>query len=324
MSSSTSSSDRSPRARGLRVGLLVAAALLLIELGARLSVLPGTADLSRYGSFAARARALVASPDPSIVFVGNSVTDRVRLDLVRQEWQALTGKSPKIDKFVAYYSNLETWYRISEHYFWKQGLKPDLIVVTYYEGNGLADSPSQDIGNLAQYFTGPEDRARLFAQDLRTLSERFDYLLSSFSEAYGARDRIRVAVLNAIPGYRPFATETNAVNFEHEKLRNTHATGPVKTFRTLGNFLEQARAAGVTVCFVASPSKPRDGRPAPYVISPLARKMIADAGMLHLDLRRMDGLTADMYKDNVHVNARGVPVYTKKLVLALHQAWKPQ
>ena len=324
MSSSTSSSRLSLRARGLRVALFVAAALLLFEAGARYSLLPGTADLSRYHSYPARARALVAAAAPSIVFVGNSVTDRVRLDVIRSEWKRLTGKSPAVDKFIAYYSNLETWYRISDHYFWKRGLKPDLVVVTYYEGNGLADSPSQDIGNLAQYFTGPEDRATLFARDLQTLEERVDYLLSSLSEAFGARDRIRVATLNVIPGYQPFATETNAINFEHEKLKSMHASGPVKTFRTLGAFLERARAAGVKVCFVAAPSRPRDGRPSPYVISPLARKMIAEAGMLHLDLRRMEGLTADMYKDNVHVNSKGVPVYTQKLALALHDAWKHQ
>jgi lysophospholipase L1-like esterase len=322
MSSSTSSSRLSPRARGLRVALMVAAALLLIEWATRASVMPGTGDLARYGSFPERARTLAASPEPRIVFIGNSVTDRVRLDILRSEWQELTGEELTADKFVAYYSNLATWYRMSAQFFWKQELKPDLIVVTYYEGNLLADSEAMDVGNLALFFTGPEDRPSLFANDLTTVEQRTDYLLSSTSETFASRDRIRARLLNLIPGYRPFATATNALNFEHEKRLARTAPQPPRTFHTLASFLAGARESGVTVCFVASPSRPDNGPSDPYVISPKAREMIADAGMLHLDLRGMDSLSAAMYNDNVHLNARGRPVYTRKLARALNEAWK--
>jgi hypothetical protein len=50
--------------------------------------------------------------------------------------------------------------------------------------------------------------------------------------------------------------------------------------------------------------------------------MIAEAGMLHLDLRVMDELSADMYKDNVHLNARGQPIYTRRLARELNKAWQ--
>ena len=51
--------------------------------------------------------------------------------------------------------------------------------------------------------------------------------------------------------------------------------------------------------------------------------MIQDAGMLYLDMRKMDELTADMYKDNVHLNGQGQPVYTKKLAQELSRLWHP-
>jgi hypothetical protein len=37
----------------------------------------------------------------------------------------------------------------------------------------------------------------------------------------------------------------------------------------------------------------------------------------------VDGLSADMYSDNVHLNGRGTPVYTKKFAQELSRVWRP-
>ena len=171
------------RARALRIALMLVAALALLEWGTRATRVPGTSDLIRYRAFPEQARLLVAEPAPSVAFVGNSVTDRIRLDDLRDEWRSLTGEPLSADKFVAYYSNLTTWHRMSAQYFWKQDLEPDLIVITYFEGNGLADAAPLDVGNLALFFTDSRDRESLFEHDLKTLEQRADYLLSSVSEA---------------------------------------------------------------------------------------------------------------------------------------------
>jgi len=227
-------------------------------------------------------------------------------------------------KFVAYYSNLTTWYWMSGQYFWDQGVTPDLVVLTYYEGNGLADSEVVDVGNLALFFTDGEDRASLFRYDLKTLEQRADYVLSSASEAFAARDRIRDRTLNFVPGYRSFATETNMRNFEYERRRNLQTVRPTPTFHTLERFLADARRAGITLCFVAFPSRPTNGDAVSYIIEPKALEMVARAGMLHLDMRRMDELPADMYKDNVHLNARGQPIYTRRFAQELSKVWRSQ
>jgi hypothetical protein len=324
MSSSTSSSEQTGRGRKLRIALVIAAVLVLIEWGTRATFMPGTDDLIRYRAFPERARGLAAARGTSIAFVGNSVTDRIRLDDMRREWQSIAGAPLQADKFVAYYSNLTTWYWMTNQYFLKPGLEPDLVVVTYYEGNALADSEIMDVGNLALFFTDGEDRASLFRYDLTTLEHRSTYLLSSVSEAFAARDRIRDRTLNFIPGYRPYATAVNEVNFEHEKRGKLGDPPRPRTFHTLERFLADAREAGVTVCFVAFPVRPGDPDGASYIIHPRGREMIANSGMIHLDLRDMPGLTADMYTDNVHLNARGAPIYTRQFVQALYGVWRPQ
>jgi hypothetical protein len=314
----------SPRARALRIALLIAAALLLLEWGTRESRVPGTSDLIRYRAFPEQARALVSSPATSIAFVGNSVTDRLRAADLQDEWQSLTGAPLRAEKFVAYYSNLATWYRMSAQYFWKPGLKPDLIVVTYYEGNGLADSELLDVGNLALFFTDGDDRASLFEYDLDTLEQRADYLISSKSEAFAARDRMRDRTLNFIPGYRSFAADINGRNFEFERRKARNSTRPAPTFDALRRFLAGARQAGIEVCFVAFPSRPRNDGPVHYIIEPKAIEMIAEAGMLHLDMRVMNELSADMYQDNVHLNVHGQPIYTRRFAQELSKVWRPR
>ena len=85
-----------------------------------------------------------------------------------------------------------------------------------------------------------------------------------------------------------------------------------------------AQKAGMKICFVAFPSRPRDSGPVHYIIEPKALEMIAAAGMLHLDMREMDELTTDMYKDNVHLNARGEPIYTRRFAQELSKVWRPR
>ncbi len=202
MSSSTSSSEMTLRGRALRIALMFVVALVLVEVGTRQALVPVSRDLDRLSSFPDRARSLAAAPAPRIVFIGDSVTDRVELERIKAEWEAATGDSLAVDKFVAYNSNLATWYWMSEQYFWKRDLKPDLIVVTYYDEMGLADSQVLDVGNLARFFTDADDRPTLFEHDLKTFRQRADYMLSSVSLAYAMRDRIRVRTIHLIPRYK--------------------------------------------------------------------------------------------------------------------------
>jgi len=326
MSSSTSSSKVTPggRGRAVRIALMLLIALSLIEAGTREALVPTSQDLSRYRSYPGRARSLVAAPAPRIVFIGNSVTQRVPLDVMKSEWQARTGAELSVDKFVAYYSTLTTWYWMAVHYFLKQDLKPDLIVVTYYDGNGLADSEVMEVVNLAQFFTDADDRPSLFAYDLTTLEQRADYLLSSVSQAFAARDRIRDITLNLIPGYRAFATATNSLNFQYEHRRRLGAANPIHTYRTLHRFVDRARREGVQVCFVAYPNRPERPGTIPYELDPEVLEAIAEAEMLHVDLRRVDGLSFTMYEDEVHLNAEGRPVYTQKFTEELAKIWQPR
>ena len=221
---------------------------------------------------------------------------------------------------MAYNSNLATWYWMSEQYFWKRDLKPDLIVVTYYEEMGLADSQVVDVGNLARFFTDANDRPSLFERDLKTFRQRADYMLSSVSLAYAMRDRIHLRTIHLIPGYRQFAQTTNEFNFQYEQEHAPMAFDATPTYDALRRFLTRARQEGVKVCFVAFRPRPDTADSPAYPIDPKVLGMIADAGMLHLDLRHMDELSTEMYEDAVHLNEGGIPIYTRRLAHELARA----
>ena len=48
--------------------------------------------------------------------------------------------------------------------------------------------------------------------------------------------------------------------------------------------------------------------------------MVTDAGMLHLDLRHMDGFRPRCTKMAVHLNEGGMPIYTRRLAHELARA----
>src|SRR5687767_9195954 len=291
MNSSTSSSDTRRRTRAMLIALMFLVALALIEYGTRAAPVPGSVDIIRYRSFPVHARILAGAPAPSIVFIGNSVTDRVLTDVLESEWKAITGGPLVADKFVTYNSNLTSWYWMSNQYFWKQDLRPDLIVVTYYDELGLADSPVMDIGAMAQFFTDAGDRPSLFEHDVTSLRKRAEYMLSSASLWFAMRDRIRVRTLNKIPKYQVFANMTNAYNFQYEQGRRMADATPVPTFGTLRRFVTRAQQEGVRLCFVAFRRRPGSSR-ATYEIRPEVLDAIADGGMLHLDFRHLEVLSS--------------------------------
>jgi lysophospholipase L1-like esterase len=301
------------RGWALRIALMFAVALVLVEVGTRQTLVPVSRDLDRLNSFPDRARSLAAAPATRIVFIGDSVTDRIELERIKFEWEVATGDFLTVDKFVTYNSNLATWYWMSEQYFWKRDLKPDLIVVTYYDAMGLADSQALDVGNLAQFFTDADDRPSLFEHDLRTFRQRADYMLSSVSLAYAMRNRIRDRTMNLIPRYNQFAKTNNEFNFQYKQEHAPIAVDATPTYDALRRFLTRARQEGVKVCFVAFRPRPDTADSPAYALDPKVLGMIANAGMLHLDLRHMVELSSEMYEDAIHLNEGGMPIYAKRL-----------
>jgi hypothetical protein len=322
MSSSTSSSepvDELPidRPRGLRrwlawtVPLLV---LALLEVTTRAVLVPASRDLRRFSSYPTRARALFARPGLRVALIGNSVTENgVDVERFERTLSASLHRPIVADMLVADGADISTDYWIVERWLWKADLRPDLMVVTWF-GPGLEDADGMDLGRLARYLTGPEDWGQVFRLRVHGLEDRVEFVLSALSASYAARHRIKERVLDLLPGYEDATTRVNDINFERE---HAHTRPHAETHHTLERFLARARQHGVRVCFVAYPSR------WDYTIPDEALRMIAEAGMPFIDLRRVAELAPEDYRDHAHLNERGRPIYTDVLARSLSAVWRP-
>ena len=196
MSSSTSSSEMTLRGRALRIALMFVVALVLVEVGTR----PGAgAGFQGSGPTTAsfpdpRAR-LAAAPATRIVFIGDSVTDRIELERTDGPMGGSTGDSP--EPSTSSWPTTPTWRPgtgCRSNTSGSRDLKPDLIVVTYYDENGSRRLAGPGRRQSRPVFHRQLMIAHLCSKpDLKTFRQRADYMLSSVSLAYAMRVRIQRA-----------------------------------------------------------------------------------------------------------------------------------
>ena len=319
MSSSTSSS----RKKLLAIGAIVLGTLIALEIVTRTLLVPASGDLARFVRYPADARALIAAPGARIALVGNSTTQAgidppLLGELLGARWHAPVS----VRMFAADGAGIDVLYWMVEQEFSRQNLAPDLLVVTFY-GNTLEDGERIEVGRLAQFFTTRADWGELCRFDLRSLAERADLVLSSVWMTFAVRDRIKERVLDLIPGYKETMSDVNAANFKHDQLLDYPPKPVITTHAALRRFVARQHERGLDVLFVAYPSKPPAGAEVAYEISDDARRVIAEGGMRLVDLRRI-GLHASDYRDNIHVNAAGQAIFTRRLSDALATISPPQ
>jgi hypothetical protein len=314
MSSSTSSSDRTPwePLLGRKVWLGVLLFVAALEVFTRVSLHDRSKDFRRFAGYPARAEALVATGNARrIAFIGNSATDRGVDPRVVEATLARNGRPTAAALFVADQSRVDTWRYIFERYFARPERKPDLVVVTFYE-NDLEDGNPIEIGRLAQFFTSVRDWPELFQVNLRTLDERAAFVISSFSATYAARERIRERLLEAlVPGFKEHTGRVNDIIFQHERRRALAAPAPATPprFAALEHLLDRAAERGITLCFVAYPTLVAGGR-TPYELRPELLALLARRGIRLIDLRHVPDLGPALYADEVHLTEAGRERYS--------------
>jgi hypothetical protein len=277
----------------------------VLEIVTRIVLVPASIDLSRLVHYPSQAQRLCDRPGACVAFVGNSATERgVDPELFRR----LLGV--KAGLFVADASHINTWIWMINRQFWKQDVSPGLIVINFF-GDSLGDEQPLAIGRLAFFLTDHRDWGELFREDITSLEQRTDFLLSTVSATYALRERIKERTLTLLPGYKAYAAMQNRVNFQVIERPQKPAT-----HETLQRLLAKARARGTRLVFVAFPTLGRSAA-ASYDVADGARRLIADAGMIFLDMRGLRRLEPRHYADNVHLTEEGRALYTRHLAESL-------
>jgi hypothetical protein len=315
---SSSSGPRVPLLdRRVWVGLLIVFAIL--ELGTRYRLFNMSKDFRRFRSYPARAQALVEGPGPlRIALIGNSATDRGVDAGVVEAAMAAHGRPAHANLFVADQSRIDTWRFIFERYFAAPGLRPDLVVVTFYE-NDLEDGNPVEIGRLAQFFTTVHDWPEVLSVNLHDLDDQASFIVASGWATFAASDRIRERLYETlVPNFQADAARINGVVYAHEARAALARPAPPPTFVALQRLLDRAAETHVPLCFVAYPTLDT-ARGAPYPVSSELVALLRARGATFVDLRRIPGLGPDFYADDVHLTEAGRRPYSEALAAALAQ-----
>lgn len=302
-----------------RVALVVLTFFVGAEVLTRTVLFRISKDISKFQTFTKRAETLAAQPGTSVAFVGNSLTERGIDATLFAETLTASGAGPvAADVFSADASKINVWHYLLTRYFWKPGHNPDVFVVSFYENN-LADKNPLEVGRFAQFFVERDDWSEVFTHDLTSNSERFEFLLSSVWATYATRERIKERGLSLlIPHYQELTVQANDVLRQQAAKSKTPLETTV-SHELLKRFIARANEHQSKILFVAFPTIiPGHERPyQPYELDPEMLSVIRDGGMELADLRQVPELTPEMYADDIHLNEKGRPVYSRYLATAL-------
>jgi hypothetical protein len=310
MNSSTSSSSLNPL---LKLALIVLALFIVLEVITRTVLFPMSLDFGRFASYRERADALQSQAGLRVAFIGNSATEAgVDVDVLKDTLSTNDVLVPSVELFLADGSGINTWSSMMNHYFWKRGNAPDLIVITFF-GPSLDDGREFEVGRLAQFFTDLEDWPELFQFNLVTTSQRVEWVLASVWATYAARDRIKDRVLSLfVPNYKEYAIVLHDEGNRDALRKGAPRTSVMKSHRLLQSVLQRARKLGSRLLFVAYPM-----RDTQYTVHPDALRLIRDFGADYLDMRALIDLEPTLYRDTYHLTVTGKPIYTKRFAEVL-------
>ena len=294
--------------------LVVVLCFIGMECFTRIVLIPRSLDLERLKTqYPARATELLRQPGIRIAIIGNSASDDgIDAGLVQDTLRKSRLSGVSVRKFPVDDTTVVDWYYIANHYFWRGAGKPDLIIVTF-EFNNLLDGRTPQIGRLAHYFTTSEDWKEVFAQDLKSTSQRVDFVLSTEWLSLAMRDRIQHRIMNMlVPQYQEFTQDLRSVLRERD-AKNSHPAVPASC-HIVERFLRRAHEEETAIWFLAFPA--RDEK---YELNQDAVASIRRAGMQILDMRSVPGIRPDMYQDWIHMTEVGQRLFS----VALAERLKP-
>jgi hypothetical protein len=292
-----------------RVLLLVALVLSAGEIALRLVVERASIDVQRQRAFPVVAASLRSNRSGTVMFLGNSLTDRgVNLDTVTQSFRARGYVNIRAFKVHPDDSGLLDWYYTFKRFFLETGSPPDFVVVGY-AGTQLDDTSPFHPERIARY-SGLRYVKELFLNDLPNAGARIDYLVATTSVSIAEGGRARTAVLDAlIPGYRSTAQLINAATRKQAASAIESTRG--KTLGRLARFLAACREAQVIPVVVAMPV------PYSYPVNPDVAAMVQASGGAFFDLRSISGLAVTDFPDGYHMDSRGAVIYSRELTQRL-------
>ena len=292
--------------RALLLTLLVRVAL---EIVTRVVLFPASGDFVRFAGYDTTAAALSRSPALRVAIVGNSAAeegiDRTRLEgLLSQSLD----RPVRVEMFLADGSEIVTWHAMLVRYFWSRHKQADVYVLNYF--GTVADNSQFEFLRIGMFFAPASQWSYYLKNQLHTLPQRVEFVLSAVWATFGARDRIRDRALSEIvPNYEVMLRR---LRYAPERGVKPVAPRAAPTFDALERILARANEQRARVVVTAFPM--REGR---YVLEGQLVALAQRKAVGLIDMRVTPGLSRGSYRDDIHLVASGREIYTRQFAAAL-------
>lgn len=288
--------------RILRTPAFVLGALLLIEMGIRLTEERLSLDIRHIRRMEGIVAELDASTSPRVLFIGNSLTRHgADLDLMKEVLAANGVEELSVAAIHPDDTMVLDWLYLYDRYVVENDAVPDAVVVGFGIWH-LEDRPISraQAYRLGRHFASDRMLGQLLGTDLTTLTDRMNVLLARYSAAFANRERVSRRVLALLPGYEESAQRVNDLLREPEEAQ---ASAP--TYGRLERFVREVVGSGAELVLAAMPTR------AGYDLDPELVRVAEAAGARVLDLRDVPGLTAAMFADPLHLDDGGAELFSR-------------
>ena len=293
---------------GWQTALLVVAVLVLVEVAVgavetRLSV--DNQHIEEIGSIVADLEAVGQEEGATtVLFFGNSLTRR-GVDLPKFEEALAANGAPNVETAAVYPDDTSVldWLYLYESTIASGEAVPDTVVIGFgiwhLEDRAISRAQSYRLG---RHFVSWSALRELFANDVTSLPDRANVLLSKLSATFANRERIAQRVLSFLPYYQESARAINDMNLASNAV---NAVATEKTYDRLARLITTIEDSGADLVLMAMPIQVE------WPLDPRIAEVAGDNGATYIDARDVAGLTLDMFEDDLHLNpATGTPLYT--------------
>ena len=303
MNSSTSSFKHSE----WKVLSVLAAAVLLLELLAR--ILAPTLDYDRVHihSFPMIAERMKVAEEPRIMILGNSLlmhgTDE---KLLEKNISHTISSSCSISKVTPVGTAVRDWHYLYQTYFSQQEAHPDIVVIGFV-AHHLPDQSELKMRRLARHFCSLKNLGDCLREEGSSFDSKAVGLLSHFSALYGDQPEHQWGVSSVtIPEFGRGVRKINNILDARQS-----ASDPPRTYDKLTQLIRSLRKHGVKAYFVPMP------QPRHWTIDPAAVAVIRENGAHLIDGRSIPGMVESEFSDGYHLAETGRTRFTRFLASRL-------
>ena len=281
----------------LWVLIIILSPLLVSEIGLRKTEARLSGDINHIKDIPNIARDILNSNKKSILFLGNSlINEAINSDVILRNIESNIQSIYTIDKITPDGTSLYDWHFLYKKYFNSDNISPNTVFVGF-AWDELSDQTHHSMVRLGAYYCEIDDLILL--HDIQPLnSERIaDFLLAYTTRIWRHKERIRRKILDGIiPYYRRYEQRIHTINPTSE----TNQSMTQYTYKLLDTFVYSNFDSSTRVYFISMPTINS------YKLDEsLSEKINLYSNASLVDLRNLNNINSQDYKDPIHFNSGG-------------------